>query len=562
MLFRHAFASPRLDHLAMLAAFTMCVVADTVMGAEPAIVRPVNEVATQVIAHLDAGEFGAALGLTRRIADQSEQRVLKQRIAATQQAAGESTAPSNSGGGAMADFATLIDMITQNTGGEWELTGGNGGTIAQYPYGVSVAPQGLLQRVTREEQSGSLATLARQARQADLNPEVSRRSDLRLVSLTRLEQAVAQRMSNGDAVTETMSRLAGLSQVKYVILYPDSHEIVIGGPAEGWQYNLEGQPIGATNHRPTLQLDDLVTVLRTFARGDESFGCSINTRDAGVRALTDFAKTSHARGPLSPSSVRNWANQLQQKLGRQDIEIWGLPANSRVARVIVEADYRMKLIGIGKLNGGRDIPSYFDLLTANPEEGQTMQALRWWLTMKYDAVAHSTDRAVFEIQGSSVLCQSENQIQTKQGKHLATGQADAANRAFADHFTVNYDKLANRDPVFAELQNIFDLALVAALVQHERLASRADWDLGVFAPHGEYAAAQYAVPKEVDSVVNHRVYNGREIVVQVAGGVQGDLMSVVKDAKKTPEAPRLKSIAQQGQAAERPVGRWWWDAQR
>ncbi|MDB5347457.1 MAG: hypothetical protein JWP89_5834 [Schlesneria sp.] len=559
---RRAFTSLRFDHLPMLLACAVCMATNIVLGADPLVTTPTSAVADQVAAHLDAGEFGAALDLTRRASTQPEQRSLRQKIAATQQAAGESIGLSNSGGGAMADFATLIDMITQNTGGEWEITGGNGGTIAQYPYGVSVEPQGLLQRLTREEQSGSLAALARQARQADLNPEVSRRSELRLVSLTRIEQAVAQRLSNGDAITETMSRLAGLSQVKYVILYPDSHEIVIGGPAEGWQYNLEGQPIGTTNRRPTLQLDDLVTVLRTFARGEESFGCSINTRDAGVLALTDFAKTSHARGSLSPSSVRNWANQLQQKLGRQDIEIWGLPANSRVARVIVEADYRMKLIGIGKLNGGRDIPSHFDLLTANPEEGQTMQALRWWLTMKYDAVAHSTDRAVFEIQGSSVLCQSENQIQTKQGKHLATGQADTANRAFADHFTVNYDKLSNRDPVFAELQNIFDLALVAALVQHERLASRADWDLGVFAPHGEYATAQYAVPKEVDSVVNHRVYNGREIVVQVAGGVQGDMMSIVKDAKKNPEAPRLKSIAQQGQAAERPVGRWWWDAQR
>jgi hypothetical protein len=559
---RRAFTSLRFDHLPMLVAFTVCITTNIVLGADPLVTASANEVAAQVAAHLDAGEFGAAFDLTRRVSDRPEQRSLRQKIAATQQAAGEPISASNSGGGAMADFTTLIDMITQNTGGEWELTGGNGGTIAQYPYGVSVAPQGLLQRVTREEQSGSLATLARQARQADLNPEVSRRSDLRLVSLTRLEQAVAQRLSNGDAVTETMSRLAGLSQVKYVILYPDSHEIVIGGPADGWHYNLEGQPIGTTNRRPTLQLDDLVTVLRTFTRGEESFGCSINTRDAGVLALTDFAKTSHARGPLSPSSVRNWANQLQQKLGRQDIEIWGLPANSRVARVIVEADYRMKLIGIGKVNGGRDIPSYFDLLSANPAEGQTMQALRWWLTMKYDAVAHSTDRTVFEIQGSSVLCQSENQIQTKQGKHLATGQADAANRAFADHFTVHYDKLANRDPVFAELQNIFDLALVAALVQHERLASRADWDLGVFAPHGEYTAAQYAVPKEVDSVVNHRVYDGREIVVQVAGGVQGDLMSVVKDAKKTPESPRLKSIAIQGQSTERPVGRWWWDAER
>lgn len=533
------------------------------LGASFATVHAVeaasNETAIQVTAHLAAGEFGAAQDLTRRVSDRSEQKALQQQITAAQYAAGESLPAKLGGGGAMADFKSLIELITQNTGGDWEMISGVGGTLNEYPYGVSVAPQGLLHRLTREDQTGTLASLGQQARRADLNADVARRSDLRLVSLTRLEKAVAARLANGDAVTETMARLAGLSQIKYVIADSETGDILIGGPAEGWQYNAQGQPVGTINGRPTLQLDDLVTVLRTFASGDESFGCSINTREASVTALADFVKSSHSR-PLSPSSVRHWVGRLQEKLGRQDIAIWGVPADSRIARVIVEADYRMKLIGIDKLKAGRDFPSYFDLLAGNPDEGQTMQALRWWLTMKYDAVAHSTDRSVFEIQGSSVLCQSENQIQTKDGKHLATGKSEATNQAFADQFTASYSKLAARDPVFAELQNIFDLALVSALIQHERLADRVNWKLTSFAPQGDYLPAHYAVPKEVESVANHRVYNGRDIVVQVAGGVQGDVMSVVKDAKRTAESPRLKNIARQSQPSDLPAGRWWWDA--
>jgi hypothetical protein len=316
-----------------------------------------------------------------------------------------------------------------------------------------------------------------------------------------------------------------------------------------------------TSQRPTLQLDDLVTVLRTFARESADFGCSINTRDAGVKALTEYAQKSQARGPISSTSVRGWVNQLQQKLGRQDIEIWGVPKDSRVARIIVEADYRMKLIGIDKLKVGKEIPSYFDLLAATPQKNvQTMDALRWWLTMKYDALTHSADKSVYEIQGSSVLCQSENQFLTAEGKHVPTGQSEATNRQFAETFTANYDKLASRDPVFAEMQNIFDLALVSALIQHEKLQDKAGGSLGVFLPNGDYAPASYAVPKEVDSVVNHRVYNGRDIVVQVAGGVRADLMSVVKDSKLNQESPRLGSVGQSAKPAELPAGRWWWDA--
>lgn len=543
---------------------------------------PADPAAARVAAHLAAGEFGPAIDTARTVSDPVKQATLIQSIATAQQAAGEPVTAvmprvarsqrgvasglqpgrgSFAGGGTMADFQTLMNMIQQNTEGKWMVIDQEGGAMTEYPYGVRVAPNGLLHRLTAAEQNGTLASLGAQSRKADLNADVARRSDLRLVSLTRLERAVAQRISEGLPVPETMAQLAGLSQVKYVMVFPESNEIVIGGPAEAWHYNEFGQPVSSTTGRPTLQLDDLVTVLRTFARGDADFGCSINTRDAGVRALTDYVQKSNARGPLSPSSVKNWVGQLQQKLGRQDIEIWGIPTDSRVARVIVEADYRMKLIGIDKLDAGKEIPSYFDLLAAGqPNNAQTMDALRWWLTMKYDAVSHSTDRTVFEIHGSSVLCQSENQFLTAEGKHLPTGQSEPINRAFAQNFTANYEKLASRDPVFADMQNIFDLALVSALIQHEKLNNKSGWDLGVFLPNGEYATAHYAVPKEIDSVVNHRVYRGRDIVVQVAGGVRGDFMSVVKDAKLNQESPRLGSIAKTAKAPELPVGRWWWDA--
>ncbi len=537
-------------------------------------------------AHLAAGEFGPALDLAAQAANPAEQAALLNNVAAAQQNAGETSAATGTmqratrggrgtgagrqsgsgafgGGGVIADFQTLMTLIQENTSGKWEIVDGEGGTMSPFPTGVRVAPSGLLHRLSTQEHTGELASLGASARKADLNADVARRSDLRMVSLTRLEKAVSQRLADGQPVPETMAQLAGLSQVKYVFVYPDAHEIVLAGPAEGWQYNAQGQPVALSNGRPTLQLDDLVTVLRTFARGDADFGCSINTRDAGVRALTDFVQKSQSRGPINSTAVRGWVNQLQQKLGRQDIEVWGVPGDSRVARVIVEADYRMKLIGIDKLDAGKEIPSYFDLLPVSQQKNvQTMDALRWWLTMKYDGLSHSADKSAFEIHGSSVLCQSENQLLTADGKHVPTGQSESTNRLFAEHFTTHYDKLAARDLVFADTQNVFDLALVSALIQHENLDEKANWDLGSFAPRGAYSPARYAVPKEVDSVVNHRVYNGKDIVVQAAGGVKGDVMAVVKSKELNKESPRLGNVAQSSKASELPAGRWWWDAAR
>lgn len=540
--------------------------------------------ADRVAEHLAAGEFGPALDQAAAVAHPQQQADLLKQVAAAQQQAGAPLAAQATlrqiatpetraraqgqaaqqqaqlSGGSMADFSSLMQLIQDNTSGQWETVDGVGGTMTPFDTGVRVSPEGVLSRVTTQDTTGSLATLGAQVRKASLNEDMAQASPLRLVSLSRLEKEVAQRLADGLPVPQSMAQFAGLSQVQYVFIDAAARDIIIGGPAEAWQYNADGHPVGVASGRPTLQLDDFVTVFRTFARGEPDFGCSINTREEGVKALQDYARQSLARGPLSAGAgVRNWVNQLQRRLGRQDVVVWGVPADSRVARVIVEADYRMKLIGIDKLDAGKTIPSYFDLLPlAMQKNPPAMEALRWWLRMKYDAVMHSSDRTVFEIQGSSVLCQSENQMLTDEGKHLPTGQAEPTNRLFAQNFTSHFDDLARKDLVFADVRNVFDLALVAALIHHERLNERTE--LASFAQSGGYRPAQYAVPREVDSVVNHRVYNGRDIVVQVAGGVRADLMAVVTDKDIAKESAMLSKVAPKAAAPQLPAGRWWWDA--
>jgi len=539
--------------------------------------------ADKVAQHIAAGEFGPALEQAAQVAHPDEQAKLLQQVAAAQQQSGAMNAAQATlrqistpasrvraqgqssqqqaqlgGGGVQADFSSLMILIQQNTSGMWEDTDGTGGTMTPFQTGVRVSPEGILSRVTSQDTTGHLASLANQVRKASINEDMAQSSHLRLVSLARLEKEVAQRLADGLPVPQSMAHFAGMTQVQYVFVDTDAHDIILGGPAEAWQTTGEGQPVGVTSGRPVLQLDDFVTVLRTFQRGEPDFGCSINTREAGVKALQEYAQQSLARGPLSAGAgVRNWVNNLQKKLGRQDVQVWGVPGDSRVARVIVEADYRMKLIGIDKLDAGKSIPSYFDLLPLNlQKDPPAMEALRWWLTMKYDAVYHSPDRNAFEIQGASVKCLSENQMLTAEGKHLPTGNAEPINRMFASNFTSHYGELAKRDRVFADTQNVFDLALIAALIRHEQLDDRTGIELGVFAQSGGYRPAQYPVPREVDSVVNHRVYNGRDVVVQVAGGVRADLMAVVKDQQIAKESSKLATIA----TPQLPAGRWWWDA--
>lgn len=503
-------------------------------------------------AQMQAGDFAAALGTIRSIPEPSA-RTRQQAKRAEQQTLN---------GGTGADFDTLIQLIQNETEGPWRDVDGIGGTITPFETGVRVDPQGLLAHLSQRELTGRLKSLGISSRQADLNSDMARPSELRMVSITRLERAVADRLAAGQPVVESMLKLAGLTEVRYVFVYPEAGEIVIAGPAEGWKYTEAGETVGVESDQPTLQLDDLVTVLRTFSpEGMNIFGCSINPRQEGLKDLKQFVEASQARGPLDSRRTSRWAKQLGETLGRQDVEIYGVPADSRAARVIVEADYRMKLIGIGKLDPVASIPDYFDLIAQNPQQATgAIDALRWWLTMKYEQVLHADDHNAFEIRGSSVLCQSENQFLTDQGERVQTGKSEPVNRLFAANFTQHYPELAAADSIFADMQNVFDLALVAALIRHERLDERIDWDRGAFASNGAYEPVHYSTPLECDSVVNHKVFNGKDVVVQVAGGVRADLLAVVNDETLRQVSPRLAGVADSSRAPELPSGRWWWDA--
>jgi len=502
-------------------------------------------------AEMRAGEFAAARSAIRRIPDRVQRtRISRERAARQAQLAG----------GSGADFEQLIELITTQTSGKWVDVDGEGGTITEFETGVRVDPNGLLVRLSREEQTGRLTALGVVARKADLNTDMAQVSGLRLVSLRRLEQEIAARLAAGQPVPKTMKLLAGLTKVEYVFVDPQSRDIILGGPAEGWQYTQSGIPVGTTSGRPTLQLDDFVTVLRTFSPGGAGyFNCLIVPRQENLKRTKAYADASTARGPLASGGVRNFMRQLQRRMGLQDVVINGIAADSRVARVIAEADYRMKLIGIGRLKVTSAIPSYFALLAQTSQKAPpSMNALRWWMTMKYDAVLHSPDRNVFRMTGSSVLCQSENELIQDSGKRVHTGKADPTNLLFARNFTRNYAKLARRDLVFADLQNIFDLSLTAALIRHEGLDGRIGWNLGIFAPRGSYHPAQYEPAKTVMSVSAYRKYKGGEVVVQVAGGVRADLMSVLKNKAIYRQDARVGEVA--ARAGQLPKNRWWWDA--
>ena len=105
----------------------------------------------------------------------------------------------------------------------------------------------------------------RQAWQAGLQqvPEdLQKPTELRFVSLKRLEAEAAQAQQAGKPLPDAVRFMAGLQRVRYVLVYPDQHDVVLAGPAEGWRTDALGNVVGASSGRPVLLLDDLMAALR------------------------------------------------------------------------------------------------------------------------------------------------------------------------------------------------------------------------------------------------------------------------------------------------------------
>jgi hypothetical protein len=298
---------------------------------------------------------------------------------------------------------------------------------------------------------------------------------------------------------------------------------------------------------------------------EAQFGCLITPRQEGLARLKAFAQNPPAQ--LSSKADRQrWCAQLREQLGRQDIEVYGLDPRTRAACVMIEADYRMKLVGMGLEEGVPGVKSYLELIQIPPGGSPPpMSVLRWWFTLNYQAVVADKDHRAFSFEGQGVKVESENERLTAEGKRIHTGESEDLNAQFAHSFTEHFEALAEKYPIYADLRNLCDLALVGTLLREENLPNKINWHLALFGNPEAFPTSLGNPPKEVDSVVNFRVItdtarNRTHTVVGVSGGVTIRPTSLVKgNALQLDARGYLAQKCEKAEMKEIPEEAWWWD---
>ena len=418
--------------------------------------------------------------------------------------------------------------------------------------GVVVDAEGVLQMKVFSDPTGQLTQQRMAAAKSSLDPKVSAYSKLRKISLNRLEEAIRNR---DGAATEEMRNLAGLLRVRYVFYYPESKDIVLAGPAEGWMTDIAGRVVGLTTRRPVVQLQDAVVALRAFPPGQQPtrlIGCSIDPTEEGLAAMQQFLRSWGSRAV--PQQTMQIVEGLQTSLGAHTVSISGIAPNTRFAQVLVEADYRMKLIGIGLEQPPIRMVSYVD--RASPAQVSRNALERWFFVPDYECVRVSEDKLAAELVGDGVKLVGEGELVTAEGKRQAGQSSNKASQAWTFEFTRRYPELAERSPVFAELRNLIDLTIAAAYIQQQDFYGKAGWRMELLGNEGKFTVQTYQTPKKAPAAIN-ALWRGNTLMTPIGGGVTIDAATAVAQAKADEKGVVAKTY-EQTQPKLAP-GQWWWD---
>lgn len=441
----------------------------------------------------------------------------------------------------------------------WAQNNGNvNNFIGQLPAGVMVSPDGVLRVKTFTDKTGQLTRARIAEAKARLAGDLAKPAEMRKVSLNRLEAAIAERLAAGESPTEEMNYLAGLTQIEYVFFYPETNDIVVAGPAEGFFPDPSGRVLGVNTGKAVLELQDLVAALRAFPPAGKQthlLSVSIDPTQEGLQAMQRWLAEIAPR--VRPGDAEAIVAGLKEKLGLHNVSVTGISDKTHFAQVMVEADYRMKLIGIGIEPPPVKMATYVG--KASPTEVSRNAMQRWYFVPNYDCVRVSEDDLAMRLEGQGVKLVGANELVQADGTRAAAGGQNRASEAFCQSFTANYPQIAAKNAVYAQLKNLIDMAIAAAFIQKMDYYGQADWKMSVLADESQFPIETYEAPKTVETACT-AIWKGNRLMTPVGGGVRIEPLTAIESSHLLKdEQGEVKEARSKVTLDTLAKGQWWWD---
>lgn len=390
--------------------------------------------------------------------------------------------------------------------------------------GVWVDPDGTLKRRVVDEKTEMTAMRVR----AKAAIDAEKNQKLGFVSLPKAFAAAKLAIDADKPIPDDAKYLGGLTRIDFIFLYPETGDLVISGPAEPVQEIDALHAIGKKTGRPVMRLEDFVVAMRVVnGAGGGAFGCRLDPDPAAP------GRISAEMTRLARATRAERLKAVQDATGPQKVSFFGkVPADTRFALVTVAADYELKRYGLG--------------LARTPVVGigtivdNTRQAVNMiWYELAYDPILMSPQGDSYGLRGPRLKVLAGSFDWDPKG---ATPKA----YEFAKKMSQNIPTIANTQPLVAELQNIGDLSVVAALIQRDGLDKKVNWDTAwITREEGDKASSfpvtRITVPKVADALVNYT--NG---AIASGGVVMSPAQQVLKSPSQKDAQGALEAAKKQG----------------
>jgi len=368
--------------------------------------------------------------------------------------------------------------------------------------GVALDSEGMI-RAREVEGQPNLALLRARVKLAEEAPKAEA---LTYVSLPRLLAQVRELSKAAKPIPQDLRCMGGLTQLRYVFVFPEQKDLVLAGYAEEIDATTAVEPVGKASGRPVLQLEDLIVALRTIDQpnGKSFFGCSIDTVPDALKKSDEVA-AKYGNAPKAELLKR-----MADAIGPQKVSVINTAADTRLAFVMVAADFKLKRFTMG-------LETSPVVAIGNAVDNSRSAACRFWFAPSYEPLLVTAAGDAYAIRGARLQLKSGAQSFDERG---ATDKA----KAFAKKFTENIPALAATNPLFADLQNIADMALLAALIRADKLDQKVgldmDWAIS------SYDVTKVVVPRTTETQVN---VTGGSVA---SGGVALSMMPLVGETAR------------------------------
>lgn len=270
------------------------------------------------------------------------------------------------------------------------------------------------------------------------------------------------------------ARLEGLTRLDGYVVDRENRDIILFGGVERGQ--------------PELQPADFIVTLRSaYGRGD------VYRKSAAISIDTDPEHYRRVEGlPITNPDGRRRYQELCALSDMRKVRVDGMPRHCRVAKILLDADIKMKQVAQGraKLPISTPFPGDFDALIADwraqltrggKDDFRSGVTRYWFMPGRFSHGEAKDAKNMVRFNHTQVVLKTEDETASADGKsHVPTGRLDPYAQAFTCAWSTRMEEIYKSEMLWQEMRNMYRHFALTRIMADLGAIKHADFDAEFF----------------------------------------------------------------------------------